>query len=95
MDSAVRNVIRVEMVTISRAPLRPTFPTTQPNLRYMMTPRIVRIEGVNTPPKVPRPAPVGTITLSVGGGPVPATVSMGRVLSREAREWREFMARGR
>jgi hypothetical protein len=55
MDNAVRNVILVDMVTIISVPIRPTLPTTHPNRRYIITPRIVRIEGVNTPPKVPSP----------------------------------------
>ena len=54
IERAVRKVMEVERVTIRRVPPRPTLPTTQPNLRYMMTPRMVRIEGVNTPPKVPK-----------------------------------------
>ncbi len=52
IDKAVRNVIKVESVTIINVPERPTFPTTHPNLKYIITPRIVRIEGVKTPPKV-------------------------------------------
>ena len=53
MDKEVRKVMVVESVTINRVPINPTFPTTQPNLRYMITPRIVSKEGVKTPPKVP------------------------------------------
>jgi len=41
------------IVTMRRVRGSPTFPRTQPNRRYMMTPRIVRIEGVKTPLKVP------------------------------------------
>jgi hypothetical protein len=54
-DSPVRNVIAVDMVTMSRVSGRPTFPNTHPNLRYMITPRIVRMLGVKTPLKVPNP----------------------------------------
>jgi hypothetical protein len=53
IDREVRKVMLVDSVTIMRVPIRPTFPTTHPKRRYMITPRIVRIEGVNTPPKVP------------------------------------------
>ena len=52
-DSAVRNVIAVEMVTMIRVGMRPTFPSTQPKRRYMTTPSIVRIFGVKTPVSVP------------------------------------------
>jgi hypothetical protein len=55
MERAVRKVREVERVTMRKVPRRPTFPITQPNLRYIMTPRIVRMEGVKTPPKVPSP----------------------------------------
>ena len=55
MERAVRKVMEVERVTMRKVPGSPTFPTTHPNLRYMMTPRMVRMEGVKTPPKVPRP----------------------------------------
>jgi len=55
IESAVRKVMPVEMVTMSSVPSNPALPTTHPNRRYMMTPRIVRIDGVNTPPNVPRP----------------------------------------
>jgi len=68
IDSAVRKVIDVEIVTISRVAGSPTFPTTQPKRRYMITPRIVRIDGVNTPPKVPRPAPRPVTTSCAAGG---------------------------
>ena len=37
------------MMTIKRARRRPTLPTTQPVLRYRMTPKTVRIDGVKTP----------------------------------------------
>jgi hypothetical protein len=42
-------------VTIIKVPRRPTFPTTQPKRRYIITPRIVSMDGVKTPPKVPSP----------------------------------------
>jgi hypothetical protein len=56
MDSEVKNVIEVARVTISRVPSNPTLPTTHPNRRYMITPKMVRIEGVKTPPNVFSPA---------------------------------------
>ena len=54
-ERAVRKVIEVARVTIRNVPASPTFPTTHPNLKYMMTPRIVRIDGVKTPANVPSP----------------------------------------
>lgn len=35
------------------APIRPALPTTQPKRIYMITPKIVRIEGVKTPANAP------------------------------------------
>lgn len=67
MERAVRKVMRVERVTMRRVPARPTFPTTHPNLRYMMTPRIVRMDGVNTPPNVPNPPAFPGATSARGG----------------------------
>jgi hypothetical protein len=55
MDKPVKKVMLVERVTMIKVPIRPTFPTTQPKRRYMITPKMVRIEGVKTPPKVPNP----------------------------------------
>ena len=34
-------------------PKSPEFPTTQPNRMYMITPSMVKIDGVKTPAKVP------------------------------------------
>lgn len=39
--------------TMKIEPHSPAFPTTHPNLRYMITPSMVRMDGVNTPPKAP------------------------------------------
>ena len=55
MDKDVRKVMLVDIVTMINAPNNPTLPTTQPNLRYMITPKMVRIEGVNTPSNVLNP----------------------------------------
>lgn len=55
MESAVRKVIEVAKVTMMSVPISPTLPTTQPKRRYMITPNIVRMDGVNTPPKVFKP----------------------------------------
>ena len=52
MDSEVRKVIDVAKVTMMSVPMSPTFPTTQPKRKYMITPRMVSMEGVNTPPNV-------------------------------------------
>jgi hypothetical protein len=53
IEREVRKVMAVDRVTINKVPIKPTFPTTQPNLRYMIAPRMVRRDGVKTPPKVP------------------------------------------
>lgn len=46
----------VAIVTMIRVPVRPACPSTHlRKRRYMMTPRMVRIDGVKTPPNVPRP----------------------------------------
>ena len=55
IESPVKKVMAVAMVTISKVPAKPTWPTTHPKRRYIITPKMVRIEGVNTPPKVPSP----------------------------------------
>jgi hypothetical protein len=38
---------------IARVVNKPACPTIHGSRKYMITPRIVRIEGVNTPPNVP------------------------------------------
>ena len=38
---------------MTRALIRPAWPTTHPRRIYMITPKIVKMEGVNTPAKVP------------------------------------------
>ena len=53
IESAVHNVIPNEIIMINQVPKRPALPTTQPTLKYMITPRMVSKVGVNTPPKVP------------------------------------------
>jgi hypothetical protein len=53
MEKAVTNVMEVAMKTIKRVETRPAFPTTQPNRRYIIAPKMVKIDGVNTPSKVP------------------------------------------
>ena len=62
-DSAVSVVIAFAANTIPTATTHPDCPTTWPNRRNMMTPRIVRTHGVNTPPNVPNF--VGVVTLIV------------------------------
>jgi len=70
IESAVSAVIDVQIVTMISVFARPTFPTTQPNRRYMITPRIVRIDGVNTPAKVPNPlSPTSSVWASLGAPP--------------------------
>jgi len=56
IESEVKKVIEVAKVTISSVHKKPTLPTTHPKRRYIITPRIVSIEGVKTPPKVFNPA---------------------------------------
>jgi hypothetical protein len=55
IENAVSRVMLVARVTMRSVPPRPTCPTTQPNLRYIMTPRIVSNDGVKTPANVLRP----------------------------------------
>ena len=52
MESDVRKVMEVARVTMISVPISPTFPTTQPKRKYMITPKTVSMDGVNTPPKV-------------------------------------------
>jgi hypothetical protein len=54
IDKAVKKVINEDKVTIIRVGTKPTFPITHPKRRYMITPRIVRMLGVNTPLNVPK-----------------------------------------
>ena len=49
----VMNVMELAIRTISMVNPSPTFPTTQPNLKYMIRPKMVRMLGVYTPRKVP------------------------------------------
>ena len=55
MESPVRNVIELATVTMIREVVNPTFPTIHPKRRYMTTPMMVRMLGVKTPWKVPKP----------------------------------------
>ena len=57
IDKPVRNVMAVAIVTMSRVPVRPTLPSTQPKRRYMITPKMVSTLGVYTPLKVPNEYP--------------------------------------
>jgi hypothetical protein len=61
-EREVRKVIEVARLTIIRLPNNPTLPTTQPNRRYIITPRIVRIDGVKTPAKVLSPEDLTGLT---------------------------------
>ena len=54
MDSPVRSVIVLERVTMTSVATSPTEPSTQLNLKYITTPMIVRMFGVNTPWNVPK-----------------------------------------
>jgi hypothetical protein len=50
----VRSVMRLAIKTIMRVFNKPTCPRTQPNLKYIITPSMVRIVGVKTPRNVPK-----------------------------------------
>jgi len=52
-ERPVRKVTELETVTITSVKASPTCPSTQPVRKYMITPRIVKILGVNTPLNVP------------------------------------------
>ena len=52
MDNAVQSVMPNEIIMINHAPSSPPLPTTHPNLKYIITPSMVKSVGVNTPPKV-------------------------------------------
>ena len=58
IERPVSAVMTTESVTIRMVPISPTLPSTQGKRRNMMTPRIVRRLGRNTPLKVPNPYPM-------------------------------------
>ena len=64
IDRPVRKVIALDMVTMTIAAKIPTWPTTHPMRRYMMTPQIVRMLGMKTPLNVPNPLLSGSDWLS-------------------------------
>ncbi len=53
IDSPVRNVIALPIVTMASDCAIPTLPSIQPKRRYITTPMIVSMLGVNTPWNVP------------------------------------------
>ncbi len=53
MLSPVLMLMTWETAMMPSATYRPPLPTTHGRRRYMMTPRIVRMLGVKTPPNVP------------------------------------------
>ena len=55
MESPVMKVTDEQSVTRKSVPPRPRLPSTQPNRRYITTPMMVRMLGVKTPLKVPKP----------------------------------------
>ncbi|GAA4452580.1 hypothetical protein GCM10023156_22110 [Novipirellula rosea] len=57
-ESVVNNVIALLNNTIAMVPIIPAWPTTNPNRKNMMTPRIVNMQGVKTPAMVPNPCPL-------------------------------------
>ena len=54
IDRLVHRVMITEIPTMIMAPATPAFPTTQGCRMYMITPRMVRTVGVNTPWNVPK-----------------------------------------
>jgi hypothetical protein len=75
MDDTLKPVVtemRCATTMMPSAAKRPPCPTIQGRRMYMITPRIVRIAGVNTPPKVPEfPRRSGQGTLPGEGEPSP------------------------
>ena len=65
MDNEVRKVIEVANVTMISVPISPTLPTTQPKRKYMITPKTVSMDGVNTPPKVFSCPPLFVLTFLI------------------------------
>ncbi len=53
IERAVTKVMALARATMPKVGSSPALPITQPARRYMMTPRMVRIEGVKTPMKAP------------------------------------------
>ena len=53
MLSPVVNEITCASNIMAIIPVSPATPATQPKRRYMITPRMVNIEGVKTPEKAP------------------------------------------
>jgi len=56
MDEILRPVVSEMMWArkmIAITPQRPAIPVTHPSLRYMITPRMVKSEGVKTPENAP------------------------------------------
>ena len=62
MESPVRKVMELPMTTSSRERARPTCPSIQPTRRYITTPMMVRMLGVNTPWNVPNPYPPADVS---------------------------------
>jgi len=56
-QSAVMKVMPLARATTSNVLVRPTWPRTHPKRKYMMTPRMVKMVGVNTPRNMPREVP--------------------------------------
>ena len=52
--SAVASVIATDNKIIAKAPKTPAFPTTHGCRIYMITPKMVKVVGVNTPANVPK-----------------------------------------
>ena len=55
IEKAVVKVMLLAMRRMHAAPRMPACPTTNPARMNMMTPRIVKMLGVKTPPSVPNP----------------------------------------
>jgi hypothetical protein len=67
IESPVRVVMSLAHSTMMMASRIPDSPTTWPKRRNMITPRIVSVLGVKTPPKVPNFSAAGSLRGTVGG----------------------------
>jgi hypothetical protein len=54
MDEVVNTVMVLARTRMDRAPSTPAWPITKLARMNMITPRMVRMAGVNTPPNVPK-----------------------------------------
>ena len=67
----VRTEIALAIKMMSSARPRPASPTTKPTLKKRMMPRMVRMLGVKTPEKVPRPLGCACAAFAFPGATMP------------------------